>query len=245
GFVDLAKIPNILKRHCGALIPLVKPKSYCVRVCGQEDTVYAGNEDELEAWKDFYLPERMEMKVIGAIDDFPCEAFGLQLVLLLCEDGNIYAYEDEVLHLVARSLKELFSSGMTFPGIETFQLGECFEYTEEEYNKIMKSSEVKEVKEEHRKFRESLDLELLQALTDFKEQMKAELTTASDIQTEEEKIRPKEALMCWDVVHQNPMPVVPWKQQGVVPYQHWSPLHYTNTSSSKCNCSVGVQGCEN
>lgn len=125
--MDLDFADTIVKRYSDTRIPLKTPKSYFVRVCGQDGTVYAGNEDQLEAWKDFYLPERMEMVVIGAIDDFPCDAFGLQLVLLLCEDGNIYAYEDEVLHLVARSVDELFNTGMTFPGLECYKLGECFE----------------------------------------------------------------------------------------------------------------------
>ncbi|KAI4874437.1 hypothetical protein NFI96_019383, partial [Prochilodus magdalenae] len=139
-----------------------------MRLCGQDETVYAGNEDQLESWEDHYLSERKEMKVIGAIDDFSCEAFARQLVLLLCEDGNIYAYEDEVLHLVARSLSELFESGVTFPGIESFKLGECFEdYTEEEYNEMMECSEIKEMREEHNKFRESLEHELLASLLEF------------------------------------------------------------------------------
>ncbi|KAF5909158.1 translocon-associated protein subunit beta, partial [Clarias magur] len=69
----------------------------------------------------------MEMVVIGAVDNFPCEAFDQELVLLLCEDGNIYAYEDEVLHLVARNVKELFETGLTFPGLECYKMGECFE----------------------------------------------------------------------------------------------------------------------
>lgn len=127
GCVYLATVANVVKACSGALIPLARPKTSHLRVCGQDDTVYCGNEDQLESWEDHYLPERMKMQVIGAIDDFPCDAFCRQLVLLLCEDGNIYAYEDEVLHLVAKSLSELFESGMTFPGIESFNLGECFE----------------------------------------------------------------------------------------------------------------------
>ncbi|KAL0199064.1 hypothetical protein M9458_007604, partial [Cirrhinus mrigala] len=69
----------------------------------------------------------MEMEVIGAIDDFQCDAFGLQLVLLLSKDGRVFACEDELLHLVALNLRDLFQCEMVFPGIETFKLGECFE----------------------------------------------------------------------------------------------------------------------
>ncbi|KAB5517875.1 hypothetical protein PHYPO_G00172280 [Pangasianodon hypophthalmus] len=204
GCVDLDKAAGVVKSYSGALIPLIKPKSYSVRVCGQDGTVYAGNEDQLEAWKDFYLPERMEMEVIGAIDDFPCDAFGLQLVLLLCEDGNIYAYEDEVLHLVARSVQELFETGLTFPGLECYKLGECFEdCTEEEYNEIMESDDIKEMKEAHNNFRESLERELLESLKESKSsQFKG---------VEEGVIQPKKnsdtVKECWEIVVWNHMQI--------------------------------------
>ncbi|KAM9434949.1 uncharacterized protein Hap1MRO34_002685 isoform 1-T1 [Clarias gariepinus] len=191
GHVDLDKVANVVQRYSGTIIPLKKPKSYSVRVCGQDDTVYGGNEEQLEAWKDFYLPERMEMVVIGAIDDFPCDAFGLQLVLLLCEDGNIYAYEDEVLHLVARNVNELFETGLTFPGLECYRLGECFEdYTEEEYNEIMESDEMKKMKQEHHNFRETLELELLELLedsqtTEFKDEEKSTVQPKMNSDTKE------------------------------------------------------------
>ncbi|XP_047671999.1 uncharacterized protein LOC125145168 isoform X1 [Tachysurus fulvidraco] len=170
GCLELGDFASVVKRYSGTLIPLTNPKGYSIRVCGQDDTVYSGNDDQLEAWKDFFLPERMEMVVIGAIDEFPCDAFGLQLVILLCEDGNIYAYEDEVLHLVARSIKELFETGLTFPGLERYNLGECFEeYTEEEYNEIMESDEMKEMTEAHNRFCEPLELQILESLRKIKQ----------------------------------------------------------------------------
>lgn len=123
----LGKIEKIVSKHRHNKIPLAKPKSYELRIGGLEDTVHAGDGEQLEVWKDCYLPERMEMVVIGALDDFRCSAAGWQLVLLLCEDGNVYAYEFEVLHLVARSLEDLFKSGAEFPGLEKHRFGECFE----------------------------------------------------------------------------------------------------------------------
>lgn len=123
----LGQIEKIVLKHRHNKIPLAKPKSYELRIGGLEDTVHAGDGEQLEVWKDCYLPERMEMVVIGALDDFRCSAAGWQLVLLLCEDGNVYAYEFEVLHLVARSLEDLFKSGAEFPGLEKHRFGECFE----------------------------------------------------------------------------------------------------------------------
>ncbi|XP_036423166.1 uncharacterized protein LOC118806025 [Colossoma macropomum] len=241
GCVDLAKAASVVKSRSGTLIPLVKPKSYHMRVCGQDDTVYAGNEDQLEAWEDHYLPERMAMEVIGAIDDFPCEAFDRQLVLLLCEDGNIYAYEDEVLHLVARSLKELFESGMTFPGTESFNLGECFEdYTEEEYNEMMECDEIKEMREEHKKFRESLELELLESLHELKNRQ-------TEKELEEEAVWSRKTSDnftitiqdCWDLVPRPPMPVVRWTKSD--PSSIYSRSH-TCHNHSHYNCKVACTG---
>ncbi|KAK9955896.1 hypothetical protein ABG768_015740 [Culter alburnus] len=108
------------------------------------------------------------MEVIGAIDEFPCDAFGLQLVLLLGEDGSVFAYEDESLHLVAKSLRDLFQCEMVFPGIKTFKIGEYFdEPTEEEYREMMESDEVKAIKKQHKDFRESLEHDLLNIMKEI------------------------------------------------------------------------------
>ncbi|XP_050957334.1 uncharacterized protein LOC127158229 [Labeo rohita] len=166
--VDLSGIANFVRHHCNSTIPLVKPRSCTLRICGLEETVFEGDEEQLETWKDYYLPERMEMEVIGVIDDFPCDAFGLQLVLLLGEDGRVFACEDELLHLVARNLRDLFQCKMVFPGIEIFKLGECFEEpTEEEYLEMMESEDIKEMKKLHMEYRESLELELLNTMNEI------------------------------------------------------------------------------
>lgn len=135
--VDLSGIADFVKCNCNSLIPLLKPRGYTLRICGLDGTVFEGDEEQLEAWKDFYLPESMEMEVIGAIDEFPCDAFGLQLVLLLGEDGSVFAYEDESLHLVAKSLRDLFQCEMVFPGIKTFKIGEYFDEPVRSYTYIM------------------------------------------------------------------------------------------------------------
>ncbi|XP_038844005.1 uncharacterized protein LOC120043487 isoform X1 [Salvelinus namaycush] len=166
----LGQIKEIVSKHRDRKIPLAKPKSYELRIGGLEDTVHAGDGEQLEVWKDCYLPERMEMVVIGALDDFRCSAAGWQLVLLLCEDGNVYAYEFEVLHLVARSLEDLFKSGAEFPGLEKFRFGECFEeLTEEEMEKQMQCDEIKKIDDEHIQFRRRLEIEMLEDLKAIKQ----------------------------------------------------------------------------
>ncbi|KAL6461068.1 hypothetical protein MHYP_G00310340 [Metynnis hypsauchen] len=177
----------------------------------------------------------MAMEVIGAIDDFPCEAYDRQLVLLLCEDGNIYAYEDEVLHLIARSLRELLESGMTFPGIKLFNLGECFEdYTEEECEKIMECDEVKKMREEHTKFRESLELQLLESLLKLQNRQTEKELEEGEVwsrKTSDSSTTTKQD--CWDLALRPPMPVVRWTKSDAVSI--YSRSHtYQNHSHSNC-----------
>ncbi|KAM4691578.1 uncharacterized protein WCC33_016370 [Rhinophrynus dorsalis] len=69
----------------------------------------------LESWKNIYLPKKTEMVVLGAVDNCLCLAPGLQLVILVAEDGCIYAYEDEELHELAKSLKEFAQNGIKEP----------------------------------------------------------------------------------------------------------------------------------
>lgn len=76
-------------------------------------------ENELEAWENLYTAERVEMEVIGAIDTFPCHD-----IILSGGDGSIYAYEDEVPHQVAYSLKDLFEWGLQFPGTKIYNYAE-------------------------------------------------------------------------------------------------------------------------
>ncbi|XP_055754690.1 uncharacterized protein LOC129833871 isoform X3 [Salvelinus fontinalis] len=186
----LGQIKELVLKHRNSKIPLAKPKSYELRIGGLEDTVHAGDGEQLEVWKDCYLPERMEMVVIGALDDFRCSTAGWQLVLLLCEDGNVYAYEFEVLHLVARSLEDLFKSGAEFPGLEKFRFGECFEeLTEEEMEKEMQCDEIKKIDDEHIQFRRRLEIEMLEDLKAIKqsETIVTELPTTKGPSSVEER----------------------------------------------------------
>ncbi|KAG7245179.1 hypothetical protein INR49_023745 [Caranx melampygus] len=64
------------------------------------------------------------MEVLGVVGgtSCPCE----QLVVMTCEDKKVYAYDGEVLHLVASGLKQLFDQGMEYPASTNFYRGEAF-----------------------------------------------------------------------------------------------------------------------
>ncbi|XP_034150779.1 uncharacterized protein LOC117594996 [Esox lucius] len=95
---------------------------------GQDNTIYKGDKDKAEDWENAFLPSKsVKMEVLGAVKNltFPNEC--AQLVIMLCEDRQVYAYDGEEMHLVASSLKDLFDSGLQYPGIPTFNYGQRFE----------------------------------------------------------------------------------------------------------------------
>ncbi|MGH0176756.1 UNVERIFIED_CONTAM: hypothetical protein FKN15_073490 [Acipenser sinensis] len=178
----LDHVSEQVDKYRGQTVPLEKPAGYPMRIGGLDDTIYAEMEDELEAWEDFYLPERVEMRVIGAIDMFPSLAVGLQLIILAGKDGNIYAYENEVLHQVADSLQDLFQKGIEFPGTKVYNYGECFApMMEEEYDELMQDEEVKKMKEETREFIKSNEAEFLSILARIEEKENAEKVASNEV----------------------------------------------------------------
>ncbi|XP_062342825.1 uncharacterized protein LOC134040763 [Osmerus eperlanus] len=169
----LSQIEDMVSKHRGELIPLTKPAGYSLRIGSLQDTVHAESEDQLQVWEDCYLADGMKMVVLGVLDD--CSAADGQLVLLLCQDGNVYAYEFEVLHLVARSLKDLFDSGAEFPGQKSFRFGECFnDVTDEEWDEVMQCDEIMKIKEEHDKFQQLLMEQMRENLDAIEKRKKSE-----------------------------------------------------------------------
>ncbi|KAK1162264.1 hypothetical protein AOXY_G18628 [Acipenser oxyrinchus oxyrinchus] len=163
-------------------VPLKKPTEYPLRIGGLNDTIYEEMEEELEAWENFYMPDRVEMKVIGAIDTFPSLAVGLQLIILAGKDGNIYAYENEVLHQVADCLQDLIENGLAFPGTKIYNYGECFDpMTDDEYSELMQSEEVKRMEDETRELIQSNEDEFLRILARIEEKENAEKVVSNKV----------------------------------------------------------------
>uniref|UniRef100_A0A8B9ZXJ9 Uncharacterized protein n=1 Tax=Anas zonorhyncha TaxID=75864 RepID=A0A8B9ZXJ9_9AVES len=96
----------------------------CLRVGDLEGTLYEG-QDELLRWcQALYLPQPTRMVVVGTVDDVPCLATGQQLVILVAESGDVYAYEEETLHKVAQSFTEFLEIGLQLLGKEVYRCGE-------------------------------------------------------------------------------------------------------------------------
>uniref|UniRef100_A0A3Q2V709 Uncharacterized protein n=1 Tax=Haplochromis burtoni TaxID=8153 RepID=A0A3Q2V709_HAPBU len=119
-----AGVSQIVSANKGERFPLKKPAGATLREARLEDTVYKDNFLVVNGWGKFYLPKVVTMQVIGVVEgiSFPCE----QLVLMTCEDQRVYAYDEEELHLVASSMKQLGDEGMEYPGSTVYYRGEAF-----------------------------------------------------------------------------------------------------------------------
>uniref|UniRef100_A0A8D0AP73 Uncharacterized protein n=1 Tax=Sander lucioperca TaxID=283035 RepID=A0A8D0AP73_SANLU len=106
--------------------PLRKPPGATWTVGNLDDTMYSDSVDEVNGWGLFYLPHRVTMQVIGLVEGTlcPCD----QLVLMTCENRQVYAYdgEGEELHLVASSLEHILVEGIEYPASKTYYDGEAF-----------------------------------------------------------------------------------------------------------------------
>lgn len=89
-----------------------------------DDTIYKDDYDTLYAWGNFYLKKEVDMTVLGVVEGSPFP--GEQLVLMTCEDRNIYAYDGDELHLVAPNLEQLSKEGIKFPPSVSYYYGEAF-----------------------------------------------------------------------------------------------------------------------
>lgn len=100
-------------------LPLKKPAGAILRL---EDTVY--KDADVNGWDNFYLPKTVNMQVVVMVEGISCPCD--QLILMTFEDQQVYAYDEEELHLVASSFKQLFDEGMEYPASKTYYKGEAF-----------------------------------------------------------------------------------------------------------------------
>lgn len=80
----------------------------CLGLCDLSGTIYMGQRFMQEAWEQLYLPKETRMQVLGTLHIMrDCEEW----IILVGEDGCVYAYEEEELQLIARSLSEFVENG--------------------------------------------------------------------------------------------------------------------------------------
>ncbi|KAM5135720.1 uncharacterized protein ACMZJ9_018257 [Mantella aurantiaca] len=149
---SLVLISECVKKNQDAV--LILPKSEVtndmyIRICGLDGTIYSDEYYMLETWKELYLPKPTKMEVLGILESSKGMIPFPQWVILVGEDGCVYGYENEVLHLFATSLKELLQGGIKNTGI-------YYEYPEdlsdEDEEVLQKDEEIQKIRETTRKF---------------------------------------------------------------------------------------------
>ncbi|AXN91060.1 putative US22-like protein [Namao virus] len=161
----LERVAEQVQRHKCETVALAAPAGHRLRVGGLDETAYAGDEAELEAWQAFYTPEETRMTVLGTVDVFASLAAGLQLVVLAGADGRVYAYENEVLHEVAPSVAAALTRGLQFPGARRYEYGAIFApMTEAEREELERDEEVMRDRRETAAFIKGNEAEFLAIL---------------------------------------------------------------------------------
>uniref|UniRef100_A0A672GT73 Uncharacterized protein n=1 Tax=Salarias fasciatus TaxID=181472 RepID=A0A672GT73_SALFA len=100
-------------------LPLNKPAGAVLTICELEDTEYKEKLDEVSGWGNFYLRDIVNMRVVGVVEGTSCPVG--DLVLLTCEDKQLYGYDGEELHVVAPNLpKAINDKKIDYPASESY-----------------------------------------------------------------------------------------------------------------------------
>ncbi|PWA15412.1 hypothetical protein CCH79_00008538, partial [Gambusia affinis] len=114
-----------------------------------EDTEYNDRPAVVNAWGKFYLPKTTKMEVIGYAKGtpYPCD----QLVLMTCEDHNVYGFDGDELHLVASCPRQVFAEGIADPALQSYYHGEAFkDMPKEDWANVKQGPLGKKLEEERR-----------------------------------------------------------------------------------------------
>uniref|UniRef100_V9KZW9 15.5 kDa protein n=1 Tax=Callorhinchus milii TaxID=7868 RepID=V9KZW9_CALMI len=135
----LQETSNFVKEYRGREMPFKvtfhsKPRDVVLEIGDLENTAYAGRKHMLDSWKHLYLDKSTELEVLGVLNGLPCLAPWLQFIILVAEDGVVYAYENEVLHKIAENAIQLFEGKGVIPGKKVYRYGKGFMPTATEEN---------------------------------------------------------------------------------------------------------------
>ncbi|KAM4032355.1 uncharacterized protein ACNLHF_019626 [Anomaloglossus baeobatrachus] len=87
--------------------------NYFLRLCDLNGTIYMGQTFMQEGWEQLYLPKPTRMQVFGTLENIDVMLPSVQCIILVGEDGCIYAYREEELQLMAKSLREFVKTGIS------------------------------------------------------------------------------------------------------------------------------------
>ncbi|XP_072259520.1 uncharacterized protein [Pyxicephalus adspersus] len=150
--VNLALISDAVKKHRDSKVFLHDNEAFSdfyIRVCGLEGTIYSGDTYTLESWEELYLPEPTKMEVLGVLENKKGMVPFPQWLVLLGQDGHVYGYGDDTLHLLATRLKNLLNDGIKNTGIYYLY---PHDISDEEEEVLQKDEEIQKIRERTRKY---------------------------------------------------------------------------------------------
>ncbi|XP_034400630.1 uncharacterized protein LOC117738698 isoform X1 [Cyclopterus lumpus] len=114
------------------------------------DTIYSDEDNVVDGWNKFYLPEIVNMQVLGVVKGTSCPCD--QLVLMTCEDTMVYGYDGEELHLVASSINQLSDKGLKYPAAESYDKGKPFQkMSNKDWDTVKKGTVGQHLNQKHHK----------------------------------------------------------------------------------------------
>ncbi|XP_030267268.1 uncharacterized protein LOC115578450 [Sparus aurata] len=144
----LKLVSELVLQLKGKTSALKNPAGATLTIGEVDDTIYRKEDKVVNGWGKFYLPEVVSMQVVGVVEGTSCPCD--QLVLMTCEDREIYAYDGEELHAVASSLKQLCDEGIDYPASRSYYRGEAFKYmTKKNWDKVRNNPEGRRLDKEH------------------------------------------------------------------------------------------------
>ncbi|XP_077107459.1 uncharacterized protein LOC143765064 isoform X1 [Ranitomeya variabilis] len=109
---NLEAVSRFVQNHKGTSIKW-ENSDCCLRLCDLGGTIYMGQKFMQESWEECYLAKPTKMQVFGTLENIQVMLPSVQWIILVGEDGWIYAYGEEELHLVAKSLQEFVENGIS------------------------------------------------------------------------------------------------------------------------------------
>ncbi|KAM8766348.1 uncharacterized protein AB9X84_005604 isoform 2-T3 [Acanthopagrus schlegelii] len=144
----LRLVSELVLQFKGTTSVLKNPAGATLTIGEVDDTIYRKEDKVVNGWGKFYLPEVVSMQVVGVVEETSCPCD--QLVLMTCEDRQIYAYDGEELHVVASSLKQLCDKGIEYPASKSYYRGEAFKnMTKQDWDKVRNGPEGRRLDTEH------------------------------------------------------------------------------------------------
>ncbi|MEQ2218843.1 hypothetical protein XENOCAPTIV_008861 [Xenoophorus captivus] len=125
GHKYLTKVSKFVDDNRYQPLSLKNPPGSMLKIATLEDTIYRDKPDEVNGWGMYYLPEMVNMEVLGVVEGTSCPSD--ELVLMTCEDRRLYAYDGEELHVVAPSLLQLENGEIVYPSKESYYNGQAFD----------------------------------------------------------------------------------------------------------------------